>query len=164
MAKAPRADKSRWAEVPESWQQELSDETLLDCAGKTIFARGVEYFEQGLVTLARDGGGNATFEVEGTQTYSTEVYFEDVGLHVDCTCPHAQNGDFCKHMVAAALLWRRHLGGEAAAPPRKARTATAEKAAQTKARKRDDLNPSSKRRAWPRLQNVCGPGPSATAS
>ena len=55
------------------------------------------------MTLARDGGGNATFKVEGTQTYSTELYFEDVGLHVDCTCPHAQDGHFCKHMVAAAL-------------------------------------------------------------
>jgi uncharacterized Zn finger protein len=137
MAKAARADMSRWAEVPDSWQEELSDETLLDCAGKTIFARGAEYFERGQVTLARDGGG--TFTVEGTRTYSTELYFEDVGLHVDCTCPHAQDGHFCKHMVAAALLWRQHLGGEVAAPARKAKTATAEKAAQTKARKRDDL-------------------------
>lgn len=130
---------SRWADVPDSWQQELSDETLLDCAGKTIFARGVEYFEQGQVTLARDGGGNATFKVQGTQTYSTELYFEDVGLHSDCTCPHAQDGHFCKHMVAAALLWRQHLGGEVAVPPRKVKSATAERAAQTKARKRDDL-------------------------
>ena len=103
MANAPRAEKSRWAEVPDSWQEELSDETLFDFAGRTIFARGAEYFEQGQVTLARDGGGNATFKVEGTQTYSTELYFEDVGLHVDCTCPHAQDGHFCKHMVAAAL-------------------------------------------------------------
>jgi SWIM zinc finger len=57
---------------------------------------------------------NASFRVKGSggQTYDTELYFEDVGLHLDCTCPHAQDGAFCKHMVAAALVWRKQLGGD----------------------------------------------------
>jgi hypothetical protein len=61
--------------------------------------------------MPRDGGGNATFKVKGTKTYSTELYFEDVGLHSYCTCPHAEGGAFCKHMVAAGLFWRNKLEG-----------------------------------------------------
>ena len=138
---------SRWAEVPETWRDELSDETLRDCAGKEVFARGVAYFNEGRVKLARDGGGNATFAVKGTQLYSTELYFEDKGLHVDCDCPHGRDGHFCKHMVAAALFWRGQLGGEAggeaapAAAPKPGREHAA-KAAQTKARKHDELKAS----------------------
>jgi hypothetical protein len=135
-----RADRSRWAEVPEGWEDELSNETLRDCAGDGVFERGMVYFGEGRAALARDGGGNATFKVQGTQRYSTELYFEDVGLHVDCNCPHGQDGHFCKHMVAAALCWRRHLGGDASAPAaRKAPNERAAKTAQTNARKRDDL-------------------------
>lgn len=140
----PRASKSRWADVPEDWEDELSDDTLSDMAGEAVFERGVAYFDQGRATLARDGGGNATFNVAGTQTYSTELYFEDIGLHVACDCPHGQDGHFCKHMVAAALVWRQHLGGGApppakAAPKEPAAKQRAAKAADTKARKRDEL-------------------------
>jgi hypothetical protein len=136
----PRADRSRWADVPETWRDELSDDTLREMAGDAVFERGLTYFNESRVTLARDGGGNATFKVSGTQTYSTELYFEDLGLHVDCNCPHGQDGHFCKHMVAAGLFWRGHLGGDAPAPSKaKAPSARAAKAALTKARKRDDL-------------------------
>jgi hypothetical protein len=136
----PRADRSRWADVPDTWRDELHDDTLREMAGDAVFERGVAYFNEGRVTLARDGGGNATFKVKGKQTYSTELYFEDLGLHVDCNCPHGQDGHFCKHMVAAGLFWRGHLGGDAPAPSKaKAPSASAAKAALTKARKRDDL-------------------------
>ena len=126
--------------MPEGWHDELSDERLRDYAGKEVFARGLTYFNEGRAKLSRDGGGNATFAVKGMQLYSTELYFEDMGLHVDCDCPHGRDGHFCKHMVAAALFWRGHLGGDAApaAEPKPAKERAA-KAAQTKARKRDEL-------------------------
>lgn len=106
-----KPSSERWADVGEDWEHELSDETLRDMAGDDVFERGEAYFAEGKVTMPRDGGGNATFKVRGTQTYSTELYFEDVGLHVDCSCPHAQGGAFCKHMVAAGLFWRHKLEG-----------------------------------------------------
>lgn len=142
MARAPRDGMARWAEVPDCWDEELSDDNLRDLAGDTVFERGAAYFSEGRVRLARDGGGNTTFEASGTQTYATELYFEDLGLHVDCTCPHGRDGHFCKHMVAAAMVWRAHLGGEtaeAAALPKKARSAQADKAARTRAKRLDDL-------------------------
>lgn len=106
-----KPSSERWAEVGEDWEEELSDDALRDMAGDDVFERGEAYFAQGKVTMPRDGGGNATFTVKGTQTYSTELYFEGVGLHVNCNCPHAVGGAFCKHMVAAGLYWRAKLAG-----------------------------------------------------
>jgi SWIM zinc finger len=112
---------ARWAEVSDNWEEDLSDDTLRDIAGDDVFERGEAYFEAGKVSMPRDGGGNATFKVKGTKTYSTELYFEDVGLHSYCTCPHAEGGAFCKHMVAAALFWRNKLEGNE--PPSQQNTA-----------------------------------------
>lgn len=134
--------QSRWADVPDIWQDELSDATLREMAGDEVFQRGLAYFAEGRVSLARDGGGNATFHVAGTHRYATELYFEDVGLHVDCSCPQGQEGHFCKHMVAAALCWRQHLGGEVApatAVEDKSKSERTAKAQQTKARKQGEL-------------------------
>jgi uncharacterized Zn finger protein len=128
--------------VPDIWQDELSDASLHEMAGDEVFQRGLAYFAEGRVSLARDGGGNATFHVKGTHRYATELYFEDVGLHVDCACPQGQDGHFCKHMVAAALCWRQHLGGEVAPAPAledKGKSERAAKAQQTKARKQGEL-------------------------
>ena len=97
--------------MPETWREELSDAALEECAGATIFERGLAYFEQGKAQLHRDGGGNTTWKVRGTQRYQVELYFEEGQLHVDCTCPYADEA-FCKHMVAAGLAWRKHLGAD----------------------------------------------------
>ena len=126
----PRKKHDRWAQLPEQWQEELSDEALTDCGGETVFARGQAYFAQGKALLVRDGGGNTTWEVRGSQLYRVELYFEDLGLHVDCDCPYAADQGFCKHMVAAGLAWRAHLDGtpdseENQAPARTGRTQAA---------------------------------------
>lgn len=112
-----KPSSERCAGVGEDWQEELSDDTLREMAGDDVFERGEVYFAEGKVSMPRDGGGNATFEVKGKLTYSTELYFEDVGLHVDCSCPHAQSGAFCKHMVAAGLFWRCKLEGNEPSDP-----------------------------------------------
>ncbi len=130
MAKHKQSSE-RWANVSEDWEEQLSDDTLRDFAGDEIFERGAAYFAAGKVSMPRDGGGNATFKVKGTRTYSTELYFEDVGLHSYCNCPHAEGGAFCKHMVAAALYWRHKLeGNEPLAQENTAQTATKSVASQ----------------------------------
>ena len=106
-----KGKSAAWAELPETWQEALSDGALREAAGDAVFERGERYFDAGKVSMMRDGGGNATFEVDGTQTYTTELSFADESLSMDCTCPHALEGAFCKHMVAAALYWRNELEG-----------------------------------------------------
>ena len=111
--------------MPAEWLTELSDVSLHEMAGDAVFERGKAYFRDEAVELVRDGGTSATFEARGTQRYAVELYFEDLGLHVDCTCPHAQDGNFCKHMVAAALVWRRSFSGEDMNPGEDASAAAA---------------------------------------
>lgn len=55
-----------------------------------------------------------------------------VGGH--CDCPNAEDGRFCKHQVALAMVWRGLLGGEAPAPDETARAKVT--AATTSAAKR----------------------------
>ncbi len=124
---------------PSTWE-ELSDASLRDAAGAPVYERGLAYAADDRVRLLRDGGASATFEVIGTRTYRTELYLEAAGLHVDCTCPHAQEGSFCKHMVAAAMVWRQHrVGGEVPVPQAEQKAARSSKAAQTRAANRERL-------------------------
>jgi hypothetical protein len=93
------------------WQDELSDAKLREYAGATVFARGREYAHEGCAVLVRDGRTSTTWTVAGTHRYQVELDLEENELHANCTCPYAEEHGFCKHMVAAALSWRAHLGG-----------------------------------------------------
>lgn len=139
-----KGKSAAWAELPETWQEALSDGALREAAGDAVFERGERYFDAGKVSMMRDGGGNATFEVDGTQTYTTELSFADESLSMDCTCPHALEGAFCKHMVAAALYWRNELEGnqppdEPASVRKVSISSTAQKRQETVASKRAAL-------------------------
>lgn len=119
-----------WAEWAE-WAEELSDDSLRDTAGLQVYERGLQYLHAGRVQLLSTRGLRARFEAHGTAHYTVDLHFEDPGLHADCTCPHAEDGNFCKHMVAAALLWRGVLGGDA---PAKAAAKPPAKSPETQAR------------------------------
>lgn len=99
-------------DLPKKWRQEMSDALLTELAGPAVFARGAAYFQQRKVKLMRDGGGSARFHVHGSETYVTDLYFADDELGNQCTCPHAADGNFCKHAVAATLYWRALLSGD----------------------------------------------------
>lgn len=120
-----------WAELPETWEEALSDEALREATGNAVFERGKRYFDAGKVRMMRDAGGSSTFKVDGSQTYTTELYFEDDVLCVDCTCPHAVEGAFCKHMVAAGFYWRNELqGNQIPGKPATSKKASASSASQ----------------------------------
>jgi hypothetical protein len=106
----------------------ISDAVLRDIAGATVFARGQAYFGQERVTVRKSSDTEVAADVSGTDDYRTRLWFEDGELHSTCTCPHADEGAFCKHMVATALAWRDALGPDPADKPRKAAASTAEAA------------------------------------
>jgi hypothetical protein len=100
----------------------LSDTVLRSLAGAAVFARGQTYASGDSVQDAElsfsEDEKTVTLQatVEGTQPYSVEVVVtEDDAVEGDCDCPHAQDGYFCKHQVALALVLRGMLGG--VAPP-----------------------------------------------
>ena len=118
-------------DMPAEWAEELSDDSLRDTAGLQTYARGLEYLHADRVQLLSAQGLRARFEAHGSARYTVDLHFEDPGLHADCTCPHAEDGNFCKHMVAAAILWRGVLGGDG---PAKVTVKPTAKSAETQAR------------------------------
>ena len=96
--------------LPAEWLVELSPASLEDVASATVFGRGLAYFTDGRCELIRDAGTATTWQVRGSSDYEVELYFEDPGLHANCTCPHARDGAFCKHVVSAGLAWAELLG------------------------------------------------------
>lgn len=106
-------------ELPDDLLRALSDGDLSAAAGDAVFKRGLLYFEQRRVKLVKDSADDAhigaKFKVKGTQTYTTELWLEEAELGFECNCPHADEGAFCKHVVAAGLFWRSKISQSAVA-------------------------------------------------
>lgn len=86
------------------FDQLISRAQLEDLAGRAVFARGEAYFDAGAVARLRITADKLTANVSGSETWRVEL--RDAGeLDGGCTCPHAANGNFCKHAVAVGLAW-----------------------------------------------------------
>ena len=97
---------------PQGWMLALGDASLRDASSPAIFQRGKAYATSGSVeVVAEDPLPEPALraEVTGTEIYTTEVWIEDDALAGSCDCPIAQDGWFCKHQVAVALVWRERL-------------------------------------------------------
>lgn len=148
MAKKPPSPTPFRPELLPNWQAALSDAALRDAAGAAVFARGQTYAASGAVQetelayLERGARIELRATVMGTQPYGCDVLVsEDDEVAGDCDCPHAQDGNFCKHQVALALTLRGLLGGDAPAHDAQAKkkVAAAAKRAQTQAGNRAAL-------------------------
>ena len=126
----------------------LSDAALRTLAGAAVFARGQTYacgdsVQDAELSFSKDQQ-TITLQatVQGTQPYYVdEVVTEDEEVAGDCDCPHAQEGYFCKHQVALALVLRGMLGGVAPAldPAAQKKVAASAKRAKTQASNRASL-------------------------
>ncbi|MCR5370026.1 MAG: hypothetical protein K6E83_04900 [Clostridium sp.] len=70
-----------------------------------ILKRGLSCYREGRVFRAAKKGNEYTGVVRGSENYAVKARFHDSGIlsSLGCSCPHARNGHFCKHM--AALLF-----------------------------------------------------------
>ena len=132
-----------------SWLPLLSDAALRQLSGPAVFARGQTYAASGAIETLEDAepapGEQVALAavVQGTQPYQVRVWIdEENDLDGECDCPHAQDGNFCKHLVALCLAWRGDLGGEAPVPDAQAarKVAAVAKRARTQASNRDALH------------------------
>jgi uncharacterized Zn finger protein len=99
---------------PESWNLALTDAALKESSSSAIFSRALAYAKDGSVLVIEEDPmpePSLRAEVMGSQPYTTEVWIEDDELQGECDCPHAEEGWFCKHQVAVALVWRKRLAG-----------------------------------------------------
>lgn len=72
---------------------------------KKILDRGRDYYKTGAVDkLVYDADmNNVTAKVHGSKVYEVEITFSDDRSDVvdmECTCPYAEDGSYCKHMAA----------------------------------------------------------------
>jgi uncharacterized Zn finger protein len=51
----------------------------------------------------RAGGGRRFARIHGSNAYSVKLWQENGDLAYSCTCPRGDDGEFCKHCVAAGL-------------------------------------------------------------
>ena len=97
---------------PEAWADALSDASLKEASSAAIFRRGQTYAASGAVEVTEEAPlpePSLSAQVMGSETYSTEVWIEDDALAGICDCPNAEEGWFCKHQVAVAIVWRERL-------------------------------------------------------
>lgn len=86
-------------------RQLITRENVARLAGPQFFERGERYHAAGNVRSIMQHGNAIFATVEGSENY--EVRFAAVSdeLRHECSCPVGQDGEFCKHCVAAALAW-----------------------------------------------------------
>ncbi|SHN28940.1 SWIM zinc finger domain-containing protein [Rhizobacter sp. OV335] len=99
-----------------TWAAALDDSALRRASSSAIFQRGKTYAGSGAVDVTEEERGDSPSiraTITGTSPYATEVWIEDGEVGGDCDCPNAEDGWFCKHQVALALVWRERLSGQA---------------------------------------------------
>jgi len=84
----------------------ISDSQLVMLAGDAAFARGVQYYQQGMVINWDKSGATISADVEGSELYHVALKLTKQGLSGGCNCPASEGIDFCKHCVAVALAYR----------------------------------------------------------
>ncbi|HET8662660.1 MAG TPA: SWIM zinc finger family protein [Micromonosporaceae bacterium] len=78
---------------------------ILDLAGQASYDRGVSYIDN--VTELAFEGTKVSAAVQGTDEYEVTLTFDN-GLDGYCDCPYGEEGNFCKHCVAVALIYLYH--------------------------------------------------------
>lgn len=78
---------------------------IVALAGPRSYDRGVDYIDNvsGLVA----GDISVTAAVVGTGRYEVQLDISE-GLAGECDCPYGEEGNFCKHCVAVALVYLYH--------------------------------------------------------
>jgi hypothetical protein len=110
-------------EQRQAWLATLAETRIAELTYPAIMERGRQILASGAIQkpelqfpAANEAALLAT--IVGTEPYQVGVMLSGakrVALEASCTCPHAEDGYFCKHQVALALRLRAELSGEAVA-------------------------------------------------
>jgi len=90
----------------------LNKAVLRRMAGDQSFARGEDYFAGGRVRDVSVDGGSLEAFVVGTRKYRVQIWLEGGAIQHSCTCPMGEDGNFCKHCVAATMAYLANRGGQ----------------------------------------------------
>src|ERR1700733_331244 len=91
---------------PSSVLEVLLTETALRLkAGPISYQRGERYATTQRVKKLKETGSELSATVTGTSQYRVRIWVEGGDLNFSCTCPVGETEEFCKHCVAAGLVW-----------------------------------------------------------
>lgn len=76
---------------------------ILRLAGDKSYDRGIAYVDAIEELSADDNYVDAT--VQGSELYEVRIHLRSRGLYAECDCPWGEEGNFCKHCVAVALVY-----------------------------------------------------------
>lgn len=125
---------------PHELNDTITETRMCTVAGDRTFARGVAYFEAGAVTDLVVSDETINARVVGGTEYAVQLWNDDGELGYSCSCPVGEDGDFCKHGVAAGLAWLAdRTEAESVLPGRSGRTESGQTASPPPRRRRDDL-------------------------
>ena len=89
---------------------------LRQLAGDKAFARGQGYADHGHIALLSVNGDGVLAAAFGTSDYTVWLKRAGPGISGHCSCPAYEDADFCKHMVATALV-ANEAGRQGDEPP-----------------------------------------------
>ena len=89
-----------WA-AHDGFVAKLTERRLLDEAGEAVYGRGEDYVRY--VVGLRVDGNRAKATIQAKNVYLAELDWAQRELRSSCTCPHFDQGFFCKHVVAVGL-------------------------------------------------------------
>ncbi len=95
----------------------IDREQIRELAGDGAFGRGEAYFAQDRVAVSSQGVTGFDATARGTSRYRLWLRQKGDAIQFDCSCPAAADGSFCKHLVAAALVWIQARDGDGPAAP-----------------------------------------------
>ncbi|MGH3166769.1 MAG: SWIM zinc finger family protein, partial [Trebonia sp.] len=87
----------------------FTEESIEEAAGHLSFERGLQYLDR--VDNLEGTSTEITATVYGTDPYQVTLTAWNRQLSGECSCPHGQDGFFCKHCVAVGLTVARRDGG-----------------------------------------------------
>ena len=71
-----------------------------------ILERGYDYYLCNAVKNMEVTEDSITADVLGTENYQVEITLEEGEiLDMYCSCPYAEDGNYCKHMAAVLYEW-----------------------------------------------------------
>ena len=83
----------------------LTQTTLRLKAGPASYERGERYATTQRVKKLKATRSELSATVAGTSQYRVRIWAEEGDLNFSCTCPVGETEEFCKHCVAAGLVW-----------------------------------------------------------
>lgn len=94
---------------PKAWVDALSDSSLMHVSDIEVFFRGKTCAASGAVKRVSEDSQPRPLlraQVAGPETCTAEVWIEGDAIAGYCDCADADEGWFCEHQVAVALVWR----------------------------------------------------------